>query len=278
MSSIHSTSIIDPQTVLEDDVFVGPYVIIEGNVRLGRGTKIFSHASIKGPVEIGADNIIYPFVSIGAEPQDIAYKVPSGKIVIGNNNTIREGVTIHAPTAYTDTSLSSNTIIGNNCFLMVNSHIAHNTVLHNNVILANNVLLAGLCTVYEGAFISGNVVIHQGCRIGQNAMISGGSRVGRDIPPFMLLSSFYGIISGLNLVGLRRAGFTVEERASAKEILRIFHQHKSLNPAKDALKEASKDKTNRMFQITLEFLEGSKRGIATFGSWNEEKNDKTVDF
>lgn len=275
---IHPTATVSPETVLCDGVYIGAFCVIEGNVTLGEGTKLVSHVYIKGPVSIGQNNTFQPFSSIGTPPQDLGYKGAEGIVRIGNNNTIREGVTIHAPTAYADTTISADTVIGDNCLLMVNSHVAHNTVLHNNVILANNALLAGMCVVYDQAFISGNVVIHQGCRIGQNVMISGGSRVGRDIPPFMLLSSFYGMVSGLNLVGLRRAGFTSEERADAKEILKIFMEHKALNPAKEAIVAAFQGRNSRTAEMTLSFLSGCRRGISTFGSWNDEKGGSNPDF
>lgn len=277
-ATIHPTAIIGKGVSLAGGVFIGPYCVLEGGIQIGEGTKLVSHVSMQGPIVIGENNIIHPFASIGAPPQDLGYKGAPGKVAIGNNNTIREGVTVHAPTAYADASLSPDTVVGNNCLLMVNSHVAHNTVLHNNVILANNVLLAGICEVFDGAFLSGNVVVHQGCRIGQNVMISGGSRVGRDIPPFMLLSSFYGMISGLNLVGLRRAGFSTQERTEAKEILQIFLEHKALNPSRTAIQEAFSGRSSRVAEITLSFLAGCKRGISTFGSWNNEKGDRGESF
>ncbi|MGL5722038.1 MAG: acyl-ACP--UDP-N-acetylglucosamine O-acyltransferase [Brevinema sp.] len=275
---VHPTASVSSEAVLHDGVHVGAFCVIEGKVTIGEGTKLVSHVYINGPVSIGKNNVLQPFSSIGAPPQDLGYKGSEGIVRIGDNNTIREGVTIHAPTAYTDATISADTVVGNDCLLMVNSHVAHNTVLHNNVILANNALLAGMCVVYDQAFISGNVVVHQGCRIGRNVMISGGSRVGRDIPPFMLLSSFYGMISGLNLIGLRRAGFTSEERAEAKEILKIFMEHKALNPAKEAIATAFQGRNSRSAQITLDFLSGCRRGISTFGSWNDEKAGSTPDF
>lgn len=275
---IHPTASVSSEAVLQDGVHIGPFCVVEGNVTLGTGTQLVSHVYIKGPVTIGQHNKLFPFSSIGAPPQDLAYKGSEGIVRIGDNNTIREGVTIHAPTAYADTTISADTVVGNNCLLMVNSHVGHNTVLHNNVILANNALLAGMCTVFDQAFVSGNVVVHQGCRIGQNVMISGGSRVGRDIPPFMLLSSFYGMISGLNLIGLRRAGFNSEERAEAKEILKIFMEHKALNPAKEAISTKFNGRNSRAAEITLNFLSGCRRGISSFGSWNDEKSGSSSDF
>lgn len=277
MSNVHPTAIISKDTVLGDNVKIGPYVVIEGDVSIGDNTVIHAHVYIKGPLSIGVSNEIFPGSCLGAAPQDFSYRGSEGKIIIGNHNIIREGVTIHAPVGYNDADISKNTVIGDHCLLMVNAHIAHNVVLKDHVILANGVLLAGSCTVYDYAFISGNVLIHQGVRIGANVMISGGSRIGRDIPPFMLVSSYYGLISGINSIGLRRAGFSIQERETAKNIFRIFKEFNSLNGARDAIAVHYPDwQDNKVVRMTLDFLAHSKRGISEFGEGHTAKN--SLDF
>lgn len=277
MSNVHPTAVISKDTVLGDNVRIGPYVVIEGNVSIGDNTVIHPHVCIKGPLSIGVSNEIFPGSCLGAAPQDFSYSGSEGKIIIGNHNIIREGVTIHAPVGYDDADISKNTVIGDHCLLMVNGHIAHNVVLKDHVVLANGVLLAGSCTVYDYAFISGNVLVHQGVRIGANVMISGGSRIGRDIPPFMLVSSYYGLISGVNSIGLRRAGFSIQERETAKNIFRIFKEFNSLNGARDAIAAYYPDwQDNKVVRMTLDFLAYSKRGISEFGEGNTAKH--SLDF
>lgn len=277
MSNVHPTAIISKNTILGDNVKIGPYVVIEGDVSIGDNTIIHPHVYIKGPLSIGISNEIFPGSCLGTAPQDFSYNGSDGKIIIGDYNVIREGVTIHAPVCYDNADISKNTVIGDHCLLMVNAHIAHNVVLKDHVILANGVLLAGSCMVYDYAFISGNVLAHQGVRIGANVMISGGSRIGRDIPPFMLVSSYYGLISGINSIGLRRAGFSIRERETAKNIFRIFKEFNSLNGARDAIVAYYPDwQDNKMVRITLEFLAQSKRGISEFGEGHTAKN--SLDF
>ncbi|MGL4394386.1 MAG: acyl-ACP--UDP-N-acetylglucosamine O-acyltransferase [Brevinema sp.] len=273
MSNISPLAQISPEVKLGKDVSVAPYVIIEGDVTIGDGTVIHPFVHIKGPVEIGAFNQIFNNVSIGTPPQDLSNRPSPHKIIIGDHNIIRESVTIHAPVLYDDSTISPNTMIGDHCLLMVGSHVAHNTVLRNRVIFANGVLPAGCCFFDDGVFLSGGVLIHQNVRVGAYSIISGGSRVGRDIPPFSLVSSFYGLISGINSIGLRRAGFTLEERNTAKDIFKIFKKENSLNPAISKIKETYSDQLdNRVVKMTLEFLQESKRGISSFGEGSEAKD------
>ncbi|MGL4389028.1 MAG: acyl-ACP--UDP-N-acetylglucosamine O-acyltransferase [Brevinema sp.] len=272
MHTVSPLAQISPEVTLGKNVSIAPFVIIEGNVSIGDHTVIHPFVHIKGPVEIGESNQIFNNVSIGTPAQDLSYKPSPRKIIIGNNNVIRESVTIHAPVNYEDPTISPDTIIGNSCLLMVGSHVAHNTVLKNHVIFANGVLPAGCCVFEDGVFLSGGVLIHQHVRVGAYTIISGGSRVGRDIPPFSLVSSFYGLISGINAVGLRRAGFTIEERNIAKILFKIFKQENSLAPALEKIKETFHNQLDqRVVAMTITFLEGSKRGISSFGEGTEAK-------
>lgn len=272
MSEIFSQAVISSEVKLGNNVTISPFCVIEGDVSIGDNTIIYPFVYIKGPVSIGKNNQIYNNTTIGHNPQDLSYKDSPHKIIIGDNNIFRENVTIHAPVFYEDSTISPNTEIGNNCLLMVGSHLAHNSVLKNNVIFANGVLPAGCCTFYDNVFISGGVLIHQHVRIGEGVIISGGSRVGRDIPPFMLVSSFYGLISGVNSVGLKRTGFNIEERKVAKDIFRIFKEYNSLNPARDEIQKKYGNINNRVANITLNFLESCKRGISEFGEGQDAKN------
>lgn len=273
MNNISPSAQISSKTKLGNNVTISPFVIIEGDVTIGDNTIIYPFVHIKGPVEIGSHNQIFNHVTIGSPPQDLSYKGSPNKIIIGNGNILREGVTVHAPALYEDSNISPNTVIGNDCLLMVNSHVSHNTVLKNSVIFANGVLPAGSCLFEDGVFISGGVLIHQFVRIGAHTIISGGSRVGRDVPPFSLVSSFYGLVSGINSIGLRRAGFTAEERKIAKNIFRIFKNHPALNSSIEEIKkEYHNDLENKIVKMTLEFLKDSKRGLTSFGEGKDSKN------
>lgn len=264
---------VSSEVKLGENITISPFCIIEGDVVIGDNTVIHPFVHIKGPVQIGKNNQIFNNATIGAIPQDYSYSgSTNNNIIIGDNNIIRENVTIHAPVTYEDKTISENTEIGNNCLLMVGSHVAHNTILKNNVILANNALPAGCCVIEDNAFISGGVLIHQHVRIGSNVIISGGSRVGRDIPPFMIVSSFYGLISGINSIGLRRAGFSTEDRKIAKELFRIFKETNSLNPAIKKINEEYGTIDSQVIKLTLEFLKGCKRGISEFGEGAKAKD------
>jgi len=272
MLDISSHAIISPKAVFGENVTIGHFCIIEDDVHIGDNTIIYPYVHIKGSVNIGRDNQIFNNVTIGQAPQDLSNKFSKeNDIIIGDNNIIREGVTINAPVLYETHTISANTRIGNNCLLMSNSHVSHNTVLHDNVIFANNVLPAGCCIFDNNVFISGNVIIHQNVHIGANVMISGGSRIGRDIPPFMLVSSFYGLISGINSIGLRRSGFSVQEREIIKDIFKIFKTFNALNPARDAILQKYQDSDSVVVKITLEFLKTCRRGISEFGDGSQAK-------
>jgi len=158
--TIHKTAIIDPAAEIDSSVEIGPYVIIEGPVRIGAGSRLMAHAFISSNTEIGPDNVIFPFSVIGAAPQDLSYSNEKSYLKIGKGNTIREGVSIHR-----GSKEGGATVIGDNNFIMGYSHIAHDCVIGNEVIIANGALLAGHVHVDDQVFISGNVVIHQFCEV-----------------------------------------------------------------------------------------------------------------
>ena len=197
---IHETSIIDPKAKISSNVKIGPYTIIGSNVEIGEGSEIQSHVSIVGNTKIGVNNKIYSYASIGSDPQDLKYKGEETKLEIGNNNKIREHVTINPGT----TSGGGLTKIGNNCLFMVSSHIAHDCLVGNNVILANNVPLGGHAEIEDDVIIGGNSAVQQFTRIGRSAMIGGMCGVVRDVIPYGIAHGNRSILQGLNLIGLRR--------------------------------------------------------------------------
>ncbi len=207
MSKIHQSAIISAGAKIGEGVEVGPYCVIGGNVEIGAGTVIKSHVVIDGHTKIGKNNTIFPFATIGLVPQDLKFAGEDSRVAIGDNNSIREHVTIHLGTK--DGAMQ--TTIGNNCLLMVGVHVAHDCVVGNNVILANNATLAGHVELGDNVVIGGLSALHQFVRVGQGAMIGGMSGVESDVIPYGLVMGERAFLAGLNLVGMKRHNVAREE-------------------------------------------------------------------
>lgn len=201
--SIHPTAIIGKNVTLGDNVQIGPYCVVEGDVQIGAGTRLVSHVSIGGITSIGKNCTIYPFASIGHAPQDLKYKGEQSRLVIGDNNVIREQVTMNPGTE----GGGMLTQVGNNCLFMVGAHVAHDCKIANNVILVNNATLGGHVEIGDFAIIGGLSAVHQFVRIGHHAMIGGMSGVEHDVIPYGSVMGERANLAGLNLVGLKRRGF-----------------------------------------------------------------------
>lgn len=216
---VHPTALIDSAAELSDNVEVGAYVVIEGPVRIGPGSCVQHHAILTGDVHLGANSQIGYGAVIGADPQDMAFKPGTASGVrIGDNNVLREYVTIHRGTAP-----ESHTTVGEGNFLMGGVHLGHNVRLGNGVVVANSCLLAGYVEVGDRAFLGGGTVFHQFMRIGRLAMVKGGCRFGKDIPPF-LIATGENQVAGVNAVGLRRAGMSETERREVKQAYQILYR------------------------------------------------------
>jgi UDP-N-acetylglucosamine acyltransferase len=254
---IHPTAVIHPGATLHPTVKVGPYAVIGEKVTIGPGTDISAHVVIDGHTTIGADNRIFPGAAIGLESQDLKYDGSVTRVEIGDNNLIREYVTINrATTAGAVTSLGSNNL------LMAYSHVAHNCVLEDNVIIANSVALAGHVYIESGARISGIVGVHQFVRVGRLAMIGGLSRIDRDIPPFTLVNGNPAEVRGLNQVGLQRAGLTELQDGNAyRELKRAYRLvYRSDRTLSEAIAELSQwDQDNDLVHHFCEFLKASQQ-------------------
>ena len=250
---IHNTAIVSTKAEIDSSAIIGPGVIIEDNVFIAANVKIMANAYICEGTDIGENTQIHMGAVIGHLPQDHAYKGQKTFTKIGKNNIIREMVTIHR-----GTEEGTQTVIGDNNFLMVQSHVGHNCNIKDNVIIANGALLAGHVHVDKGAFLSGNVVFHQFCKIGQYAMIGGFTGVNKDVPPYMTVRG-PSIIRGINLVGLRRAGFTRESIREIKEAYKIFFLSE-LNK-EDALIKIKNELKSEEVKTFVDFIEQSKRGI-----------------
>jgi len=250
---IHQTAIVANSAEIDPTAEIGPGVMIEEGVCIRSGVRVMPNAYIHKGTEIGEGTVIHTGAVIGNEPQDYQYKGAETFTRIGRNNIIREYVTVHRGTAE-----GSATVIGDNNFLMVQSHVGHNCRIEDDVVVANGALLAGHVQVEKGAFISGNVVFHQFCRVGRYSMIGGFTGVNKDVPPYMLVRG-PSVIRGINLVGLRRAGFSREVRKEIKEAYKIFFlsgasRGEALARIKDSL---NSDEVAHF----VSFIEASKRGI-----------------
>ena len=254
---IHSTAIIDPKAKISENVHIGPYCVIGPNVEINENTEIQSHVNISGHTKIGKGNKIYPFVSIN-DPQDLKYNGEPTNLVIGDNNKIREYVTINPGTV----GGGGKTIIGNNCLFMVSSHVAHDCQLGNNIIIANNVAIAGHAIIDDHVIIGGNSAVQQFTRIGKMAMIGGMTGVLHDVIPYGLSTGNRNLLQGLNLIGLRRSNF------DNKEILGLSDAYKEIFATKNLSENLSKlngsFKDNPLVKDVLEFInKDKKRSICT---------------
>lgn len=252
---IHPTAIVDKGAELAGGVEIGPYCVVSGQAKIGSGTRLLSHVVLDGRIEVGEGCTIHPFVSLGGPPQDVTYKGEDTACVIGNNNTIREYVTINRGSTKADWM----TKVGNDCFIMAYSHIGHDCVVGNRVIMANAATLGGHVAVDDFVFMSGPSAIHQFCRVGESAMISGLTGVPNDIPPFVTASGNRAQLFGLNVIGLERRGFTKEDIATLKKAYRyLFRSALSLEAALEKIEEQLEGEHVRRL---VDFVRSSKRGI-----------------
>ncbi len=214
---IHPAAIVDPAAVLGTGVRIGPYCVVGPHVKLGDNVTLHSHVAIAGRTTIGEGTQIFPFASIGHAPQDLKFHGEASELLIGNNNTIREHVTMNPGTE----GGGMKTTVGDNGLFMMAVHVAHDCVVGNNVIMANNATLGGHVTVGDHAVIGGLSAVHQFVRIGAHAVIGGMSGVENDVIPFGRVKGERAFLAGLNLVGLERRGFTKDQ---IKTLQRAFNQ------------------------------------------------------
>lgn len=254
---IHATAVIHPGAELAEDVEIGPYAVIGGQVKIGKGTKVGPHAVVEGWTTIGEYNHIFQLASVGAIPQDLKYKGEETYLKIGDRNIIREFSTINLGTVTGD----GETTIGNDNLFMAYSHVAHDCHIGNSVIMANAATLAGHITVEDFANIGGLSAVHQFTRIGAHSMIGGGTLVGRDLPPFTIAatgSKRDAELRGVNLIGLKRRGFSDESISSIKKTYMIFTSDCKADEALARIR-AEVPQTPEVQQF-LAFVESSQRG------------------
>jgi len=251
--TIHPTAIVSKRAEIDPSVEIGPYAIVEDDVKIGKNVKIYARAYICKNTQVAEGTQIHMGAVLGHLPQDLAFKGKKTYLKIGKRNIIREYVTIHR-----GTKEGTATEIGDENFLMALSHVGHNCNLGNKVILANGVLLAGYVTVEDQAFISGNVVVHQFCSIGRLALIGGFSGVNKDVPPYMAVRG-ESTIRAINLIGLKRAGFTSKAINEIREAFKLIYKS-GLN-TNQAIEKILEGNPGREVKHLVEFIKNSKRGI-----------------
>ncbi|MDC0628505.1 acyl-ACP--UDP-N-acetylglucosamine O-acyltransferase [Pelagibacteraceae bacterium] len=250
---IHNSSVIDPKAKISKNVKVGPFCYIGPNVQIDEGVDLVSNVHIEGNTVIGKGTKIFPFASIGTQPQDLKYENETNSLSIGVNNIIREYVTINPGTK----GGGSKTIIGNNCLFMISSHIAHDCKIGNEVIVANNVPLGGHVTVEDSVVIGGNSAVQQFTRIGRLAMIGGMTGVLKDVIPFGLSIGNRNYLQGLNLIGLRR------KKYENQKIMGLDKAYKEIFSSKNFRDNLSKIngeyKNNELVNEVISFIEKDKK-------------------
>jgi UDP-N-acetylglucosamine acyltransferase len=253
--SIAANAWIDPRAEIDADVEVGPFCMIGPGAKVGRGTRLLNHVTLMGDVTVGEHNLLYPNVVLGGEPQDISYQGTNTSVIIGNHNTLREGVTINRGSEKEDGVTS----IGNHNFLMGNCHVAHDCKLGDHIIIANGSLLAGHVHVHDHASISGGCAVHHYVTIGSYSFLGGLSRALHDVAPFMLVEGVPGKPRCINIVALKRNGFSkaaIDCLAAAHRLL--YRSKVGLHHAREIL-TANDKLTPEVLQL-LQFIEGQQEG------------------
>jgi UDP-N-acetylglucosamine acyltransferase len=254
---IHSSSIIDPSAKIADDVEIGPFCLVGADVEIGSGTRIESHVILKGPMKIGERNHIFQFSTLGDGSPDKKYKNEPTTLVIGNENIIREGVTIHRGTVQD----RGETLIGDRNLIMAYSHIAHDCVLGNDIVLTNQAALAGSVHVGDGAILGGYAIVHQFCSLGSYSFCAMGSAVNKDIPAYVKVRGNPAKPFGINVTGIKRLGYSKESIEALRSAYRSIYRKKlTVEEAIEELKGLRKEYEE--VDLFLNSIEKSTRGIS----------------
>lgn len=251
---IHPSAVISAEAELAEGVQVGPFVVLEGAVRVGEGCVLRPHAHLVGPLTLGRDNHVFSGVVLGERPQHLRYAGEPTRLEIGDGNLFREHVTVHR-----GTTQSWTTRIGNNNFFMAHSHVAHDCVIGNNCLFANGALLGGHCVVEDSVFLSGNCAVHQFVRLGRLCLLSGLSATTKDIPPFIIQQNINCVV-GVNVVGMRRAGHSTAQIEAIRKAFHILYREGLPLPEALARIENELGHIDVVAEL-ISFIHDSKRGI-----------------
>ncbi len=260
MPTIHPTAVIAPESLpgLAPDAEIGPWCVLTGPVRLGPGCKLIGNVYLHGPVVIGARCTLYPFVCVGFGPQDVKFKpgMPTPGVVIGDDCTLREYVSIHAAS-----KPDGPTRVGDRAFMLASSHIGHDSVTGNDLTMVNGAALAGHCSIGDNVLLSGQAAVHQFCRVGRYAMISGDTAISADVPPFCTINE-RNRIGGINRVGLRRANMPRHHITALMEAYRLVLRNPTPNPiAVVKLRDMAAALDAPPLAEMADFIAATKRGI-----------------
>lgn len=253
---IHPKAEVHPRAEIDSSAYVGPFCVIGPRVKVGPDTRLVSHVVVDGNTTIGARNTIYPFASVGSIPQDLKFKGEEARLVIGDDNVIREGATLNIGTEAT-----METRVGNHCLLMAYSHVAHDCKLGDHVILTNSVGLAGHVSVGNWVTFGGLSAVHQFCRIGDHSFVAGGGMVTQDVPPFCIAQGDRAQLVGINVVGLKRRGFSRERvNALRRAFADLFLSGRTRVTALEAVESSLGTDGGDVRQI-IDFIRSSERGV-----------------
>ncbi len=255
LHKIHETAVVHPMARIGKDVVIGPYAVIGENVVIDDGTQIGAHAIVDGWTSVGKNCVIFPGASIGAEPQDLKFSGEKSYVFIGDNTKIRECATVNRATGE-----GEETRIGSDCLMMAYTHVAHNCVVGNHVIMSNAATLAGHVIVEDRAVIGGLTGVHQFVKVGRNAMIGGASKVVQDVVPYTIVDGHPAKVSGLNSVGMSRAGIAIASRRSIKKAYKLLYRSGLSLTQAIAMIEQEVDSCSEVDHL-LRFLRNAERGI-----------------
>ncbi len=258
--NIHHTAVVEPHAEIHETATIGPYAVVGNNVVIGANTTVDAHAVISGHTTIGENTHIGSFSSIGAPPQDMHYNQEPTELIIGDNNQIREYVSIHRGTV----NGNGKTIIGNNNLLMAYTHIAHDCIIHNHVIMANVATLAGHVELGDFVNLGGLTAVHQFCRIGAYSYIGGMSGISKDVPPYVIVTGTRKRmrISGVNKIGLRRNGFSKQVISELEKAFKKIFRSSAETLLKDSLTEIEQEfQQSEQVQAIVKFFQTSTRGV-----------------
>ena len=255
MPTIHPTAIISAEACLAEDVAVGPFTIIDGPVTIGAGSRIGPHCHLIGPLTLGCHNTVHAGCVLGEAPQHLGYKGEPTPLTIGDHNIFREHVTIHRGMPNTHS-----TSIGDHNFLMVGSHIAHDVSLGNHCIFANCAVVGGHAEIQDRVLLSGNSAVHQHCRVGTLALVGGTTAISMDLPPFWIVQGEINVVKGVNILGMRRAGYSSDEISAVRRAYRLLYRSGlMISEAVDQMEQT--ERQSQAVQLIVAFIRESKRGI-----------------
>ena len=258
MSKVHNTAIIGKNVIIGSNVTIGPYCVIEDGVKIGNDNILYSSVYMSGETDVGKGNIFFPFCSIGSKPQDLKYQGEKSKLIIGNENIFREHSTANPGTS----GDNMKTVIGNSSLFMIGAHIAHDCIIGDKVIMANQATLGGHVHVDNFAILGGLSAVHQFCRIGKLAMVGGLSAVENDVIPFGLALGNRAKITGVNIIGLKRANYSKTAIREYSNIVDKIFTGRTITSEKDKIKNSNNDLINEL----LIFLDKkSSRGLCQYG-------------